>query len=102
MAGIKVLEFTGSGQEAAVNIGSSCWLISEAMNLVCFRISLPLNAHRLLRGQVMINEESYYAGSEVTTKRFNSIRNERNTGTGELEDLALFSGTMSSAFSSFF
>jgi phospholipid-transporting ATPase len=35
MAGIKVWVLTGDRQETAINIGMSCRLISESMNLVC-------------------------------------------------------------------
>lgn len=37
MAGIKVWVLTGDRQETAINIGMSCRLISESMNLVCIQ-----------------------------------------------------------------
>jgi magnesium-transporting ATPase (P-type) len=35
LAGIKVWVLTGDRQETAINIGMSCRLITESMNLVC-------------------------------------------------------------------
>ncbi|EKM53518.1 uncharacterized protein PHACADRAFT_259936 [Phanerochaete carnosa HHB-10118-sp] len=69
MAGIKVWVLTGDRQETAINIGMSCRLISESMNLV------------------IINEETQHDTYEFITKRLSAIKNQRNTG--ELEDLAL-------------
>ncbi|TDL18612.1 calcium transporting ATPase [Rickenella mellea] len=69
MAGIKVWVLTGDRQETAINIGLSCRLISESMNLV------------------IVNEESAHATKEFISKRLNAINNQRKTG--ELEDLAL-------------
>ncbi|KAF8608093.1 calcium transporting ATPase [Ceratobasidium sp. AG-I] len=69
MAGIKVWVLTGDRQETAINIGMSCRLISESMNLV------------------IVNEENAHDTREFITKRLNAIKNQRNTG--ELEDLAL-------------
>lgn len=43
MAGIKVWVLTGDRQETAINIGMSCRLISESMNLV--RSSVKLGAY---------------------------------------------------------
>ncbi|KAK1232321.1 aminophospholipid translocase [Marasmius sp. AFHP31] len=68
-AGIKVWVLTGDRQETAINIGMSCRLISESMNLV------------------IVNEENAQDTEEFLTKRLNAIKNQRNTG--ELEDLAL-------------
>ncbi|KIY61355.1 phospholipid-translocating P-type ATPase [Cylindrobasidium torrendii FP15055 ss-10] len=68
-AGIKVWVLTGDRQETAINIGMSCRLISESMNLV------------------IVNEESAQATEEFLSKRLAAIKNQRNTG--ELEDLAL-------------
>ncbi len=42
MAGIKIWVLTGDRQETAINIGLSCRLISESMNLVCHLLSCPL------------------------------------------------------------
>ncbi|KAF6760166.1 calcium transporting ATPase [Ephemerocybe angulata] len=69
MAGIKVWVLTGDRQETAINIGMSCRLISESMNLV------------------IINEENAQDTAEFITKRLSAIKNQRSTG--ELEDLAL-------------
>lgn len=72
MAGIKVWVLTGDRQETAINIGLSCRLISESMNLV------------------IINEETAAATKEFMQKRISAISNQRNIG--ELEDLALIIG----------
>jgi phospholipid-transporting ATPase len=72
MAGIKVWVLTGDRQETAINIGMSCRLISESMNLV------------------IVNEESAAATKDFIQKRVNAIQNQRKTG--ELEDLALIIG----------
>ncbi|KAG8839620.1 hypothetical protein FS842_002022 [Serendipita sp. 407] len=69
MAGIKVWVLTGDRQETAINIGMSCRLISESMNLV------------------IVNEESAQATEELLTKRLAAIKSQRNTG--EQEDIAL-------------
>ncbi|PFH53769.1 hypothetical protein AMATHDRAFT_54264 [Amanita thiersii Skay4041] len=69
MAGIKVWVLTGDRQETAINIGMSCRLISESMNLV------------------IVNEENARDTNEFITKRLSAIKNQRSSG--ELEDLAL-------------
>ncbi|KAF8893873.1 aminophospholipid-transporting P-type ATPase [Infundibulicybe gibba] len=69
MAGIKVWVLTGDRQETAINIGMSCRLISESMNLV------------------IVNEENAHDTQEFLSKRLSAIKNQRNAG--ELEDLAL-------------
>uniref|UniRef100_A0A8H8CP71 Phospholipid-transporting ATPase n=1 Tax=Psilocybe cubensis TaxID=181762 RepID=A0A8H8CP71_PSICU len=69
MAGIKVWVLTGDRQETAINIGMSCRLISESMNLV------------------IINEENAHDTEDFITKRLSAIKNQRSSG--ELEDLAL-------------
>ncbi|KAG7098494.1 hypothetical protein E1B28_000438 [Marasmius oreades] len=68
-AGIKVWVLTGDRQETAINIGMSCRLISESMNLV------------------IVNEGNVHDTEEFITKRLSAIKNQRSTG--ELEDLAL-------------
>ncbi|EKM80737.1 hypothetical protein AGABI1DRAFT_119321 [Agaricus bisporus var. burnettii JB137-S8] len=68
-AGIKVWVLTGDRQETAINIGMSCRLISESMNLV------------------IVNEENANDTREFLTKRLSAIKNQRNTG--DIEDLAL-------------
>ena len=72
MAGIKVWVLTGDRQETAINIGLSCRLISESMNLV------------------IVNEESELATKEFISKRLSAITSQRKSG--ELEDLALVIG----------
>ncbi|KAF8512600.1 Ca-transporting ATPase [Hysterangium stoloniferum] len=69
MAGIKVWVLTGDRQETAINIGLSCRLISESMNLV------------------IINEATFHDTKEFITKRLTAINNQRKSG--EMEDLAL-------------
>ncbi|TFK44439.1 calcium transporting ATPase [Crucibulum laeve] len=69
MAGIKVWVLTGDRQETAINIGMSCRLISESMNLV------------------IVNEETAHETQDFLTKRLSAIKNQRSSG--ELEDLAL-------------
>ncbi|KAF8514608.1 aminophospholipid-transporting P-type ATPase [Gautieria morchelliformis] len=72
MAGIKVWVLTGDRQETAINIGLSCRLISESMNLV------------------IVNEDNAHSTKEFLTKRLTAIKNQRKSG--ELEDLALVIG----------
>ncbi|KAG0691925.1 Ca-transporting ATPase [Suillus ampliporus] len=69
MAGIKIWVLTGDRQETAINIGMSCRLISESMNLV------------------IVNEENSRNAADFIQKRLSAIKNQRSTG--ELEDLAL-------------
>ncbi|KAJ6602154.1 calcium transporting ATPase [Mycena sp. CBHHK59/15] len=69
MAGIKVWVLTGDRQETAINIGMSCRLISESMNMV------------------IVNEESAHETKQFLDKRLSAIKNQRSTG--DLEDLAL-------------
>ncbi|EIN08690.1 aminophospholipid-transporting P-type ATPase [Punctularia strigosozonata HHB-11173 SS5] len=69
MAGIKVWVLTGDRQETAINIGMSCRLISESMNMV------------------IVNEETAQATEEFIMKRLTAIKNQRSAG--ETEDLAL-------------
>ncbi|KAF8639497.1 hypothetical protein AX17_001402 [Amanita inopinata Kibby_2008] len=69
MAGIKVWILTGDRQETAINIGMSCRLISESMNLV------------------IVNEENAHDTQDFITKRLSAIKNQRSTG--DQEDLAL-------------
>lgn len=72
MAGIKVWVLTGDRQETAINIGMSCRLISESMNLV------------------IVNEVTAMATKEFIQKRLTAITSQRKSG--ELEDLALVIG----------
>ncbi|KAI0827823.1 phospholipid-translocating P-type ATPase [Trametes gibbosa] len=69
MAGIKVWVLTGDRQETAINIGMSCRLISESMNLV------------------IVNEENAHDTEEFLRKRLDAIKSQRNAG--DQEDLAL-------------
>ena len=69
---LQVWVLTGDRQETAINIGMSCRLISESMNLV------------------IINEETAEATNDFITRRLTAIKNQRNAG--ELEDLALVIG----------
>ncbi|EPQ26729.1 uncharacterized protein PFL1_05708 [Pseudozyma flocculosa PF-1] len=68
-AGIKIWVLTGDRQETAINIGLSCRLISESMNLV------------------IINEETQHDTHEFLTKKLAAIKNQRTAG--EQEELAL-------------
>jgi len=69
MAGIKVWVLTGDRQETAINIGMSCRLIAESMNIVT------------------VNEETTHGTQEFLNKCLSAIKNQRSTG--EPEDLAL-------------
>ncbi|KAG1764931.1 Ca-transporting ATPase [Suillus occidentalis] len=69
MAGIKIWVLTGDRQETAINIGMSCRLISESMNLV------------------IVNEDNSRDTADFIQKRLSAIKNQRSSG--ELEDLAL-------------
>ncbi|KIJ40687.1 hypothetical protein M422DRAFT_32137 [Sphaerobolus stellatus SS14] len=68
-AGIKIWVLTGDRQETAINIGLSCRLISESMNMV------------------IINEQNAHDTEEFITKRLTAIKNQRKSG--DVEDLAL-------------
>lgn len=70
-AGIKIWVLTGDRQETAINIGLSCRLISESMNLV------------------IINEDNLHDTAEVLNKRLTAIKNQRNTAGVEQEEMAL-------------
>ncbi|KIK92679.1 hypothetical protein PAXRUDRAFT_829729 [Paxillus rubicundulus Ve08.2h10] len=69
MAGIKIWVLTGDRQETAINIGTSCRLIAESMNLV------------------IINEETTHDTAEFISRRLTAIKNQRSSG--EQEHLAL-------------
>ncbi|KAK0566645.1 aminophospholipid translocase [Tilletia horrida] len=68
-AGIKIWVLTGDRQETAINIGLSCRLISESMNLV------------------IVNEETPHDTSNFLKKKLEAIKSQRNAG--EQEELAL-------------
>lgn len=69
-AGIKVWVLTGDRQETAINIGMSCKLVSEDMTLL------------------IVNEENAEGTRDNLEKKLAAIRSQ-NTGSGELETLAL-------------
>lgn len=73
-AGIKVWILTGDRQETAINIGLSCRLISESMNLV------------------IINTETQTETAELLNKRLFAIKNQRMGG--DVEELALIIGEL--------
>jgi phospholipid-transporting ATPase len=75
-AGIKVWVLTGDRQETAINIGLSCRLISESMNLV------------------IVNEESADATADFIHKRLLALRAASRDPT-DSEDLALIIGLCS-------
>lgn len=89
MAGIKVWVLTGDRQETAINIGMSCRLISESMNLVRNTLS-GSERPDLSRRQVIVNEETALGTKDFLERRLTAIKNQRSTG--ELEDLALIIG----------
>lgn len=89
MAGIKVWVLTGDRQETAINIGMSCRLISESMNLVRDN-AFGLGHRDLSHYQVIVNEETALGTKDFLERRLIAIKNQRNTG--ELEDLALIIG----------
>lgn len=68
-AGIKIWVLTGDRQETAINIGLSCRLISESMNLV------------------IVNEDNAHDTAEFINKRLQAIKSQRNAG--EIEEIAL-------------
>ncbi|KAG1790433.1 uncharacterized protein HD556DRAFT_1490374 [Suillus plorans] len=69
MAAIKIWVLTGDRQETAINIGMSCRLISESMNLV------------------IVNEDNSRDTADFIQKRLSAIKHQRSSG--GLEDLAL-------------
>jgi phospholipid-transporting ATPase len=69
LAGIKVWVLTGDRQETAINIGMSCRLITESMNLV------------------IVNEENMHDTKNTIERRLTAVKSQRSSG--ELEDLAL-------------
>ena len=89
MAGIKVWVLTGDRQETAINIGMSCRLISESMNLVRV-LRNGFERLDLFRCQVIVNEETALGTKDFIERRLSAIKNQRSTG--ELEDLALIIG----------
>lgn len=93
MAGIKIWVLTGDRQETAINIGMSCRLIGESMNLVCRFVFCAGESLMELR-QVIVNEESSHETAEFILKRLSAIKNQRNSG--EQEDLALIIGVLRS------
>ena len=89
MAGIKVWVLTGDRQETAINIGMSCRLISESMNLV-WSILYDFRCCGSSQIQVIVNEETALGTKDFLERRLTAIKSQRSTG--ELEDLALIIG----------
>lgn len=91
-AGIKVWVLTGDRQETAINIGMSCRLITESMNLVCdiHAYQPPNLCSREFDHQVIVNEENMLDTKATLERRLAAVKNQRSTG--ELEDLALIIG----------
>jgi len=81
---------TGDRQETAINIGMSCRLIAESMNIVRMHKTSVISMCSSLM-QVTVNEETAHGTQEFLNKRLSAIKNQRSTG--ELEDLALVIGT---------
>lgn len=75
-AGIKIWILTGDRQETAINIGLSCRLISESMNLV------------------IVNTETQVETQELLNKRLFAIKNQRMGG--DTDELALIIGESAS------
>lgn len=69
-AGIKIWVLTGDRQETAINIGMSCKLLSEDMNLV------------------IVNEETFEDTKDNIQKKLDAIRGQR-VGSTEMELMAL-------------
>ena len=89
LAGIKVWVLTGDRQETAINIGMSCRLITESMNLVRPHITAShLRCSSLL--QIIVNEENAHDTRDTIERRLTAVKNQRSSG--ELEDLALIIG----------
>jgi phospholipid-transporting ATPase len=89
LAGIKVWVLTGDRQETAINIGMSCRLITESMNLVRIYIQAThLRCSYLL--QVVVNEENAHDTKDNIERRLTAVKSQRSSG--ELEDLALIIG----------
>jgi phospholipid-transporting ATPase len=91
LAGIKVWVLTGDRQETAINIGMSCRLITESMNLVC-TYTPATHTRRSSFLQVIINEENMHDTKDAIERRLTAVKSQR--GSGELEDLALIIGTV--------
>lgn len=90
LTGGQVWVLTGDRQETAINIGMSCRLISESMNLVRSLPGVLVVGYELIRIQVIVNEETAHETEDFLTKRLNAIKSQRNSG--DQEDLALVIG----------
>jgi phospholipid-transporting ATPase len=89
LAGIKVWVLTGDRQETAINIGMSCRLITESMNMV--RTSIPATHLRCSSlPQVIVNEDNAHDTKDNIERRLTAVKSQRSSG--ELEDLALIIG----------
>ena len=58
-AGIKIWVLTGDRQETAINIGYSCKLITEEMNLI------------------VVNEETHFETKEFLIRKLNAVKGEK-------------------------
>ena len=91
LAGIKVWVLTGDRQETAINIGMSCRLITESMNMVCTYILAARTGCSYFL-QVIINENNAHDTKDAIERRLTAVKSQRSSG--ELEDLALVIGTV--------
>ena len=91
LAGIKVWVLTGDRQETAINIGMSCRLITESMNLVCNYFPAAHVKCSSSR-QVIVNEENMHDTKDTIERRLTAVKSQRSSG--ELEDLALIIGAV--------
>jgi magnesium-transporting ATPase (P-type) len=76
MAGIKVWILTGDRQETAINIGMSCRLISESMNLVCQSSLIKfynLTRFRSLLTKILLTIQRNFSASGCLRSRINGI-----------------------------
>ena len=91
LAGIKVWVLTGDRQETAINIGMSCRLITESMNLVrCYLSATHAGCSYFL--QVIVNEANMHDTKDTIERRLTAVKSQRSSG--ELEDLALIIGNV--------
>ncbi len=84
---------TGDRQETAINIGLSCRLVSESMNLVS-RVRTQ-EEFDLTGYQVIINTETAADTLDLLNKRLFAIKNQRLGG--DVEELALIIGGQKAA-----
>jgi phospholipid-transporting ATPase len=86
---MQIWVLTGDRQETAINIGMSCRLISESMNLVSGNhiVQGALKVYRGFVTQVIANEQSAADTEDFLSKRLFAIKNQRKAG--DTEELAL-------------